>query len=150
MQTFLPYRSFEQTMRCLDYRRLGKQRVEAMQILNALEGKSLGWRNHPAVLMWKGHEASLRLYLRCAILEWKRRGYVNNMELPWASRCSRRKPSWLGGALIRSHRSNLLRKDAAYYGRMGWDVPDDLPYVWPSRVISTPARRKRPPVGRVP
>lgn len=120
-------------MRCLDYRRLGKQRVEAMQILNALAGKSRGWRRHPAVLMWRGYEPSLRMYLRCAILEWKRRGYVNTMRLPPLARCSRRIPPWLRMALIRSHRSNLLRKDASYYGRFGWDVPPDLPYAWPVR-----------------
>lgn len=137
MQTFLPHRSFAQTMRCLDYRRLGKQRVEAMQILNTLRGRSLGWRNHPAVLMWKGHEPALRMYLRCAILEWKRRGYRNTMKLPRVDRCSRRRPSWLTDALIRSHRSNLLRKDRQHYGRFGWNVPDDLPYRWPARISRT-------------
>lgn len=131
MQTFLPYRSFRQTMRCLDYRRLGKQRVEAMQILNALAGKSKGWRNHPAVLMWKGHEAALRMYLRCAILEWKRRGYRNNMRLPRLDRCSRRAPPWLTDAFLASHRSNLLRKESAYYERFGWSVSPRLPYLWP-------------------
>ena len=45
MQTFLPYPSMGQSVRCLDYRRLGKQRVEALQILNALDGKSKGWTN---------------------------------------------------------------------------------------------------------
>jgi pyrimidine dimer DNA glycosylase len=131
MQTFLPHRSYPRIMRCLDYRRLGKQRVEAKQILNALNGKSKGWRNHPAVLMWKGHQASLRMYLRCAILEWKRRGYVNNMKLPRPDRCARRTPRWVTNALIESHRSNLLRKDGDYYARFGWTVPNDLPYVWP-------------------
>lgn len=131
MQTFLPQRSFSGAMRCLDYRRLGKQRVEAMQILNALEGKSKGWRNHPAVLMWKGHEASLRMYLRCSILEWKRRGYVNNMKVPPLSRCSKRTPPWLTRSFILAHRSNLLRKDGAYYARFRWNVPADLPYLWP-------------------
>jgi len=131
MQTFLPYRSFTQSMRCLDYRRLGKQRVEARQILNTLSGTSRGWRNHPAVLMWKGYEPSLRLYLRCAILEWKRRGYINNMKLPRRDLCSQHKPPWLTNALIRSHRSNLLRKDSAYYGKFRWGVPPDLPYCWP-------------------
>ena len=28
MQTFLPYKDFGKTAKCLDYRRLGKQRVE--------------------------------------------------------------------------------------------------------------------------
>ena len=37
MQTFLPYESFEESAKVLDYRRLGKQRVEGMQIINAIE-----------------------------------------------------------------------------------------------------------------
>jgi hypothetical protein len=36
MQTFMPYSDFEKTARCLDNKRLGKQRVEAWQILNTL------------------------------------------------------------------------------------------------------------------
>lgn len=36
MQTFLPYKSFEQSAACLDNKRLGKQRVEVLQILKAL------------------------------------------------------------------------------------------------------------------
>ena len=38
MQTFLPYSDFEQSLSCLDNKRLGKQRVESMQILNILTG----------------------------------------------------------------------------------------------------------------
>ena len=40
MQTFLQYPDFEKTFKCLDYRRLGKQRVEAMQIYNIISGRS--------------------------------------------------------------------------------------------------------------
>ena len=40
MQTFLPYKSFEQSAQVLDWRRLGKQRVEGMQIINAITGKT--------------------------------------------------------------------------------------------------------------
>ena len=58
MQTFLPYRSMSESVRCLDYRRLGKQRVEAFQILNALAGKSKGWTSHPATKMWRGYETA--------------------------------------------------------------------------------------------
>jgi len=48
VQTFLPYSDFENTVKCLDYRRLGKQRVEAMQILNCLQpGSTSSWKNHP-------------------------------------------------------------------------------------------------------
>jgi hypothetical protein len=142
MQTFLPYRSFSKTMRCLDYKRLGKQRVEAMQILDALTDESNGWRHHPAVLMWTGYEDSLRMYLRCAILEWKRRGFNNHMKLPRRDSCSRRKPRWLNDAFIESHRSNLLRKEAAYYRRFGWAVSAGLPYQWPSVRPQSPSGHK--------
>lgn len=36
MQTFLPYEDFEQTASVLDRQRLGKQRVETLQLLKAL------------------------------------------------------------------------------------------------------------------
>ena len=43
-------------------------------------------------------------------------------------------PPWLGDpALHRSHQSNLVRKDPAFYKERFPDVPDDLPYVWPVR-----------------
>ena len=48
MQTFLPYSSFTQSAQALDYRRLGKQRVEAKQLILALTQPKYGWKNHPA------------------------------------------------------------------------------------------------------
>lgn len=36
MQTFLPFPDFKQSAQCLDNKRLGKQRVECLQILKAL------------------------------------------------------------------------------------------------------------------
>lgn len=131
MQTFLPYPDFVQTAKCLDYRRLGKQRSEARTILTHLE-KGMGpWWNHPAVQMWRGCEGSLIIYSNCIISEWIGRGYNNNMKLlPEPRRLLF--PKWLGDeAFHNSHKSNLLRKDPRYYGQFGWDVPDNLPYVWP-------------------
>ena len=54
MQTFLPYPDLRDSVACLDSKRLGKQRVECLQILNVLEGRRTGWQNHPAVKMWAG------------------------------------------------------------------------------------------------
>ncbi|HEY6540057.1 MAG TPA: MSMEG_6728 family protein [Ktedonobacteraceae bacterium] len=136
MQTFLPYPSFEETAAILDYRRLGKQRIEAFQIHNIItQPDYVGrWAHHPAVKMWRGYENALKLYVNVMIAEWVRRGYRNTMLyypvdreadeilLPW----------WLGDPLFHdSHKSNLLRKFPAYYSQFHWDVPDDLPYVWP-------------------
>ena len=83
MQTFLPYKSFDESLKSLDYRRLGKQRVEAMQILNVLLGRTetKGWSNHPITRMWEGYEPSLQLYFNMCVEEWVNRGYNNNMLL---------------------------------------------------------------------
>ena len=52
MQTFLPYESFRESAKVLDWRRLGKQRVEGMQIINAIENPNKqGWQNHPAITL---------------------------------------------------------------------------------------------------
>lgn len=136
MQTFLPYADFERCAAALDPRRLGKQRVEAWQILRVLRGESRGWRNHPAALMWRGYEDALGQYLNAMIAEWERRGYTNTMaRYPLPEGVEIVAPPWLGDeALHASHRSNLLRKDATFYGRYGWSEPPDLPYVWPVRL----------------
>lgn len=132
MQTFLPYPSFKKSFRCLDYKRLGKQRVEAMQILRALNDPNYGWQNHPAVKMWRGYEDSLKLYMNLCIDEWVSRGYNNNMVKGEIEAPVLEFPPWLGDDTFHSsHRSNLIRKDAEHYLQYGWTEPDDLEYVWP-------------------
>jgi hypothetical protein len=135
MQTFLPFPSYSQSASVLDNKRLGKQRVEAMQIHKALLYADYGWQRHPAVKMWRGYERSLADYGVDICLEWIRRGFedevcleyfldnqIGSIMIPW----------WFGDVEFHaSHRSNLLRKDRGWYGRFGWPEPDDLPYVWP-------------------
>ncbi|HEY9473227.1 MAG TPA: MSMEG_6728 family protein, partial [Mycobacteriales bacterium] len=62
MQTFLPYPGFTDCAGVLDQRRLGKQRVEALQVLRGLTVPDYGWRHHPAVKMWAGYEEALVRY----------------------------------------------------------------------------------------
>ena len=129
MQTFLPYSDFEKSVQVLDYKRLGKQRVEAAQILDVLEGRKTGWRNHPAVKMWAGYADALRAYLRACILEWQRRGYKNNMPIPEVD-FDYELPFWFGDERFHaSHRSNLKRKDSKYY--KSFSESPDMEYVWP-------------------
>jgi hypothetical protein len=135
MQTFLPYANFEASASVLDYRRLGKQRVEAFQILQILQGRPSRWANHPAVIQWKGYEDSLSYYGKVVCLEWRARGYNDNMLEKFKVACARTRPPWLGFEPFHSsHRSNLLRKDKDYYSQFGWKEPADLPYVWPSKL----------------
>lgn len=130
MQTFLPYESFSESAKCLDWRRLGKQRVEAMQILNTISGVSRGWVNHPAVKMWRGYEEALQMYFNAISMEWVKRGYQHNMGFYSNIYCV--KPHWLGNTEFHlSHQSNLLRKMPQHYGPLFPDVPDNLEYVWP-------------------
>lgn len=101
MQTFLPYPDFTQSAKCLDDKRLGKQRVECLQILNTLQmgpfqqrsgdkwislsteryqpydhnHRRTPWYNHPAVQMWKGFEYRLTCYGIIVCEEWTKRGF---------------------------------------------------------------------------
>ena len=79
MQTFLPFESFAETAAVLDRRRLGKQRVEVLQILRALTREDYGWRSHPAVLMWKGYEEALGAYGRAIVDAWTALGLKSRL-----------------------------------------------------------------------
>ena len=130
MQTFLPYSNFQKTAEVLDWRRLGKQRVEGMQIIKTiLNPDAKGWKNHPIVIMWTPYVTALMLYTNTIINEWIKRGYNNNMELYKIN--SIIMPDWLGNKKFHaSHRANLLRKDYEYYSKFGWGENPKSPYVW--------------------
>ena len=131
MQTFLPLPSYRKSASVLDNRRLGKQRVEAIQIARVLTGLSTGWQHHPAVKMWRGYEEALRYYMNLAIWTWLDRGYKNTMKIQAVGQIVM--PPWMGNeAFHRSHQSNLIRKDPAFYGPQFPGIPSDLPYVWPA------------------
>ena len=150
MQTFLPYADFERSARSLDLKRLGKQRVECIQVVRGLTRSDYGWRHHPAVLMWKGHEEALGRYGFTMCQVWTERGFADTCastigadlreagvqtvrtqpELAAAGAL----PSWLGAPEFhRSHQSALVRKDPEHYRPLFPDVPDDLEYWWPVR-----------------
>lgn len=135
MQTFLPYPDFAASAVALDDVRLGKQRVEAYQIVRTLLGITIGWRHHPAVRMWRGHTDALIDYGVTMCAEWTARARADTVHdklLQHRTSRAAEPPPWLGDeGLHASHRSNLLRKDPEWYGRFGWAEPPDLPYIWP-------------------
>lgn len=153
MQTFLPYTQFRRSASVLDDRRLGKQRVEALQILRALHLEDYGWANHPAVRMWHGHTPALVSYGMAIVEEWVDRGHgdttrSNIMEFVHPATPAsqdeladqQRLPPWLGRPeLHRSHRSALVRKHPEHYRSHFPRIPDDLDYYWPD----PPADRDR-------
>ena len=151
MMTFTPYADFEKSMRTLDTKRLGKQRVEVIQIVRALTVPGYAWSSHPAVLMWKGYEEALGRYGLTACEIWTERGFGDSCaatitaDLRTAGIAEIRSyddlkaadalPPWLfDEALQLSHRSSLLRKDPEHYGPLfPPDTPQDLDYLWPIR-----------------
>lgn len=134
MQTFLPYPSFSVSARVLDNKRLGKQRVEAKQIYLSLTETTYGWKNHPAVKMWRGHESSLAEYGWHICEEWIKRGFNDTLS-PWFRDryFGGSDPKWIGNHdFHRSHQSNLIRKDPTFYLPKFPNIPSDLPYIWPT------------------
>jgi hypothetical protein len=125
------------TARILDDKRLGKQRVEAFQIIQALEGKTKGWKNHPAAKSWKGYETALKLYYNIMVKEWVRRGKENNMKLyklphkdeikfPYWTTCQK---------VLDSHKARLIQKEPTYYLDKLETSKKSLKYgyIWPAK-----------------
>ncbi|MET8412747.1 MSMEG_6728 family protein [Streptomyces sp. NPDC005195] len=150
MQTFLPYPDFMQSAAVLDQAHLGKQRVEALQVLRGLTVPDYGWRHHPAVRMWTGYEEALVRYGLDVCAMWTAEARADTCASTLTADFARYRPGatvrvqeqlaaddelppWLGDpAFHRSHQSALVRKAPVIYIPFFPDVPDDLPYVWPT------------------
>jgi hypothetical protein len=149
VQTFLPYPDFARSARALDVKRLGKQRVECLQVLRGLTVPTYGWRHHPAVHMWRERMEALGRYTLEVCDVWVEGGradtcaatFLTDLAAAGVDRvrteaelvAAGAMPGWLGDpAFHLSHQSALLRKDPAHYGPLFPGVPDDLPYVWPA------------------
>jgi len=138
MQIFLPYSDFTKSLRTLDTKRLGKQRVETYQIISAITSRPKldgspykGWLNHPCTIMWKNHIPALKYYLNCAITEWILRGYNNTMNFENVIKEEIVIPSFIGNERFHSsHRANLLKKEPEFYTKYGWTENPEDPYVW--------------------
>jgi hypothetical protein len=161
VQTFLPYPDFERSARALDVKRLGKQRVEVIQVVRALTRPGYGWAQHPAVLMWKGAEEALGRYGLVCCEVWTELGFGDTcaatiaLDLAEAGIAPIRTqselaeaaalPTWLGDDAVHlSHRSALVQKDPDRYTAVFPETPTDLPYYWPVRspAILEAERRK--------
>ena len=143
MQTFLPYADFAASAKALDYKRLGKQRVEVKQLLLALGNpvgehrpKSSSWVNHPAARMWMHHQPALASYGIAICEEWRARKYNDTLLAQFHAVLASNPivlPPWLGDIEFhRRHQSNLIRKDWDYYAHQFPNVPDNLEYIWPN------------------
>lgn len=139
MQTFITHPlsdDVRMTAFQLDWKRLGKQRVEAKQIILALT-TGQGWIHHPATKMWTDHVPALAEYGRAMCQEWAERGYDDGLYdffMKYRKR-SFEWPDWSDDErLIDSHRSNLVHKLPGFY-RQHWPEFEHQPlrpYLWPA------------------
>ena len=157
MQTFLPYKDFNKSAEVLDNKRLNKQILEGYQILNVLsnDDPKAGWRNHPAVKMWRGHEKALLSYVMACVEEADKRGIktennVANIKALFLAKVD----SWGDGLpnwfhdheksfrVMATHKANLYKKDPVYYFQFfdSLEDPDNKPccekcnYYWVTHV----------------
>lgn len=123
MQTFLTHDNYLDTAKILDYKRLGKQRVEAYQIFKALRGdyhRSKGWINHPATAMWRGFEYQLALYGLTISQEFLDRGYngqrmveiFTQLATQAFAQDKQNPPWWVQSKLLQKHTNPI------YYGKI--------------------------------
>jgi hypothetical protein len=140
MQTFLPYKDFDRTASALDSKRLNKQILECYQILKVLNNPDpkAGWRNHPAVKMWRGHENALFDYTLAMLREADRRGIKTDknkenlmvLRVATIANWGSGLPGWFNDRAVMSrvtttHKANLYRKDDAYYHNFKSAVIDE-------------------------
>jgi hypothetical protein len=135
MQTFLPHSNIQHSAMALDSKRLNKQILESYQILKVLSNASPtgGWRNHPAVLMWKGHEFALRSYAYTMIAEANNRGIktdtnkqnIDDLEGFYSDNWGTDLPTWMKDRtrmmrITTTHKARLFDKDPLFYSRFGY------------------------------
>lgn len=143
MQTFVPSTDIHECGHVLDRARLGKQRVETLQLIRCNLDVAAGWKNHPAAKMWVNNVGGLIAYgvTMCDI--WIARGYKDTCRekmLSYGEPDFEDMPFWWGNEKVHSsHRANLLRKDVNHYSQFGWTENPEMPYFWPTEDVVSPS-----------
>ena len=138
MQVFLPYPSFQQSVACLDKKRLGNQIWrECKTLLNG------GWPNHPVAKMWADYKPALALYAIKGLSKLNQRKDISIFSYnehysffePFLFSKDILNPPFIGNSDFHlSHRLNLLWKDPEWYSQFFDEpIPTSKPdYYWPS------------------
>jgi hypothetical protein len=141
MQTFVPENNMRRSIEVLDPKRLGKQRVETLQIMKALAGLSKGWVNHPATKMWRGYEGALMEYQYYTCKHWTEHyGYRDTcfdktfdvFDIHFNSADGVELPHWWGDNRVHdSHKKALAFKDPVWYNKIYPTITGEYNYYWP-------------------
>lgn len=140
----MPFADFEKTFYILDYKRLGKQRQETLQILKAMLGIVKHYKSQSAARAWKGCERGLCEYgIKCCNM-WRRRGYQDNTQVIFEEILKEHLkdrsivyPRWIGYEPFHSNqRAILLGKNYLWYNSFNWsESPTDI-YEFPEHLYN--------------
>jgi hypothetical protein len=130
VNTFVLHPNLWVNARLLDSEHLGKQRVEAMQILKNVEGNPDSWDKHPVTKMWVGYGPFLRKYINSIIYEWTRRGYQNNYDLLEISEEVEAPWWWHIQAIHFTHQANLYLKDPRFFHDLNMRFNMSIPTIF--------------------
>ena len=125
MQVFIVGTPLE-TAKALDGRRLQKQIVECLQILEALNGAKV-WSNHPCVLQYKGHERWLLNYMYCLM------GYIQGdllFALNSNNNCSKLVPNFHTQEYFTQMKKRLYTKNKEHYAQWSYLGESDCNWYW--------------------
>lgn len=151
MNTFIPTDNIFDCPKYLDKRRCFKQLLESYQILNILDGKSTGYKNHPVIRMYEDNRDFLQWYYNIFYEYCVNVHMINIKKLPPPSLLPQMMiyPIWWGYyPLHKSHLQNLKRKSIEEYEKhnttnlanilisqiygnydnLEWK---NIPYIWP-------------------
>lgn len=107
MQVFVPYPTPFDVARCLDAKRLLKQIIEAKQILDAIDGSSDAWKNHPVTKMYAPFREWLDRYYLC--LKHYSEGDVAQSKW-WSRHADPIRPDFLTDDFCDQHKRRLYTK----------------------------------------
>lgn len=149
MITWMTRRSMGLTAADLDTPRLALQLKQTKLILDKMGGLEVEDipDNHPVLRMWEGYDIALCIYGMMMSAEWHmNRGYADKSCFEFFDICQEIKaalreedqptafvsPPWFQDVdVLRSHRSNLLRRKHKFYSDVWTKIDEGWPYIWP-------------------
>lgn len=117
-----------ETAQVLDERRLRKQIIECRQILDALNGKTKAWRNHPCTVQYEGYRQYLMNYHDCLWLfangEIEKAKDISDVTDRWF------KPLFHTEPYFDSMKRRLYTKDPVHYAQWADLGTSDVNWYW--------------------
>lgn len=100
------------TAEILDKKRLNKQIIECVQLLNAIKGISNAWKNHPCAIQYRDNVEWLENYMLC--IKAYRDGDIDNA-LSFNNRCVEMTPSFHIEEYFNQMKRRLFTKNQEHY-----------------------------------